>query len=1004
MRSGVCSRSPASSEEDNNMTNQTTKTTQAMTTTNTTLALAPRLRRAASRACMAVLGITVLFASTAWAQTTASSTTLASSINPTNVGAATTLTATVTPSDATGTITFKDGNTVLSRVALNAGAAVLLRSFSTAATHNLTAAYGGSTVYGTSTSAVLPQLVTTAPTSVSLNSSFNPVPVGQSTVLWASVSPGSATGVITFREGTNLLGTATLASGVASLTKSFATAGAYSLTAAYAGSAQYQSATSAALAQSVGDTPVAIPPPPASPMPLVNYEYDAQGNLTKTIRGLGVPGFGLDTRTAYDTLERATTITDARSGVTQLGYDGLDRNVSVTDPRSLLTQTPRNGLGDATKLSSPDTGTTTFTYDTAGNLKTQLDSRGVLATHTYDALDRRTKIAYTQAGQTTQNLVWTYDQVGAGYSNGIGRLTSTSHPGGSTQYTYDPQGRLLTAIQKVTAATGANTAQISKTVGYGYDAAGNITRITYPSGRVLTIAYSGGKPTTLALAKDASSTATELLSQIQFSPFGAATSWQWQYATGPQAATRIYDTAGRLVRYQLGRFVRDVSYDAGDRITGTTHYDLTTGTASAAATALDQSFAYDELDRLTGVTTAAASWAIGYDANGNRTGVTLNGNSSSYTTAATSNRLDSISNPARSLAYDNAGNTTSDTGNAYASTYDLTGRLVTLTKAGVTTTYSYNAQGQRVRKFSSTNPNSTVIFAYDQNGQLLGEYNSAGAAMREYVWLGTTPVAMFTPDVGTNPPLVYFIHADHIDTPRVVLDRNNAVRWRWMAEPFGTTAPETDPQGLGSFTQNLRFPGQYADSESGLNYNWNRDYDASIGRYVQSDPIGLRGGVNTYSYVEGNPVGLIDPAGLWAWGDPVDQDIVNAVTGFGDAFLVSELIRDAFDVDGGVNQCSMFYRGGKVAGFVAGSVPFALRGAAALGGTRFAHALNHNRYLRFGPGRIPANGSGLPFGTGVPRMSIGPQVKGGPPNPHVDLRSRVPYVPPAGGPAECGCP
>jgi RHS repeat-associated protein len=110
---------------------------------------------------------------------------------------------------------------------------------------------------------------------------------------------------------------------------------------------------------------------------------------------------------------------------------------------------------------------------------------------------------------------------------------------------------------------------------------------------------------------------------------------------------------------------------------------------------------------------------------------------------------------------------------------------------------------------------------------------------------------------------VYFIHTDHLDTPRVVVDKNNALRWRWMAEPFGTTVPENNPASLGIFTQNLRFPGQYADQESGLNYNYFRSYDGSIGRYVQSDPIGLAGGSwSTYDYVNGAPTMYADPSGL----------------------------------------------------------------------------------------------------------------------------------------------
>ena len=122
---------------------------------------------------------------------------------------------------------------------------------------------------------------------------------------------------------------------------------------------------------------------------------------------------------------------------------------------------------------------------------------------------------------------------------------------------------------------------------------------------------------------------------------------------------------------------------------------------------------------------------------------------------------------------------------------------------------------------------------------------------------------MFTPDtVATNPPVVYFFHTDHLETPRVVTDAVGNLRWRWLAEPFGTTAPETNPSGLGAFTQPLRFPGQYADQESGLSYNYFRNYDSSIGRYNSSDPIGLNGGINTYAYVYENPLSFVDPLGL----------------------------------------------------------------------------------------------------------------------------------------------
>ena len=112
---------------------------------------------------------------------------------------------------------------------------------------------------------------------------------------------------------------------------------------------------------------------------------------------------------------------------------------------------------------------------------------------------------------------------------------------------------------------------------------------------------------------------------------------------------------------------------------------------------------------------------------------------------------------------------------------------------------------------------------------------------------------------------VYYLHTDHLDTPRVVTDETNKVVWRNtpLSEPFGNATPEEDPDGDNTkFSMNLRFPGQYYDKETNLNYNYFRDYNPATGRYIESDPIGLEGGINTYGYVGANPIFRTDPSGL----------------------------------------------------------------------------------------------------------------------------------------------
>jgi RHS repeat-associated protein len=110
---------------------------------------------------------------------------------------------------------------------------------------------------------------------------------------------------------------------------------------------------------------------------------------------------------------------------------------------------------------------------------------------------------------------------------------------------------------------------------------------------------------------------------------------------------------------------------------------------------------------------------------------------------------------------------------------------------------------------------------------------------------------------------LYYIVPDHLNTPRMIANQQGATVWKWeQQEPFGATPPNDNPSGLGAFDFPLRFPGQYFDKETGLTYNWMRDYDAAIGRYSETDPIGLRAGPNLYAYVGGNPIAFTDPAGL----------------------------------------------------------------------------------------------------------------------------------------------
>jgi RHS repeat-associated protein len=215
----------------------------------------------------------------------------------------------------------------------------------------------------------------------------------------------------------------------------------------------------------------------------------------------------------------------------------------------------------------------------------------------------------------------------------------------------------------------------------------------------------------------------------------------------------------------------------------------------------------------------------------------------------------------------------------------------------LTRTYAHNARGERVLKRNPANPAGDTTFVYDEAGRLLGEYGPGGS-VQEYVWLDDTLVAVLSNHAGSHHQ---YVLTDHLGTPRAVVHPGtNAVVWRWdlTGSAFGRHPADSNPDGDGAqYTFNLRYPGQYYDAESRLHYNYFRDYDPSTGRYVQSDPIGLAGGLNTFAYVDGAPLRYTDPLGLRKWhGTP---SIVFAGVRGSTVYisLVGELHSECYDKD-----------------------------------------------------------------------------------------------------------
>ncbi|MDO3520323.1 RHS repeat-associated core domain-containing protein [Ralstonia pseudosolanacearum] len=589
------------------------------------------------------------------------------------------------------------------------------------------------------------------------------------------------------------------------------------------------------------------------------YAYDTVGNLTQI-----TDPRGLVTTLTYDSLGRRTKVQGppATPGgavpTVVFTYDGQDRVRQITDPRSLVTAYTVDGLGNTTQQQSPDTGTTNATYDPVGNLTSRTDARGKTTSFSYDALDRLTRVAYASGTPT----VLEYDGGTSPQPTDIGQLTRMTDESGSTRFQYNGFGNLLQKTQTTT----ANGVAKDQTIAYAYGTSGSSTghavSLVYPSGSVVGYSYdTGGRIAGLTLTTANGS--TTLLSGIQYQPFGKPKSWTWGNGT---AYTRSFDLSGRLTQFPLGATTgtgttpnglsRTVNYDAASRISAYTHTDTSGSTGSSTATAANQTFGYDDQDRLISYLPTNSSQSYSYDANGNRTGQTIGGATYTQTVDPASNRQTASTGPtAATNSYDAAGNLTGDGTTTYS--YSDRGRLASVSKSGTTTSYLYNGLGWRVVKSGTGVPTGSTRYVYDDVGHLIGEYDQSGNAIQETVYLGDTPVAT----IKNGTP--YYIYADQIDTPRVITDTNNLMVWRWdQTDPFGATLPDENPTNLGSFTYNLRFPGQVYDQETGKHYNASRDYDPAGGRYIQSDPVGLGGAsFSTYAYVKGQPTRYSDPKG-----------------------------------------------------------------------------------------------------------------------------------------------
>ncbi len=394
-----------------------------------------------------------------------------------------------------------------------------------------------------------------------------------------------------------------------------------------------------------------------------------------------------------------------------------------------------------------------------------------------------------------------------------------------------------------------------------YDSGGRLASLTYPSGAAVVRSYDpAGRVGSLK------SGTTTLAGGIGYLPFGPTTGW----AQGNGASYgRTYDKDERIAVIGLGSSGNMVlTHDAASQIVKIDETDVN-----------PKLFVHDPAGQLTTYSDLANPitpfLGYSYDPDGNR--ITLNENKgASVITSilpAISNLLGGTSGAAtRTLSYDKDGSTTLDhrVVTVLGYTFDAGERLVKAKTGAFTTTYLNDGLGRRVSRAgygAQGIAGGKQEFVHDLEGHLLGEYDGNGKAIEETVWLldrGSNPGQAPGSGAGQDLPVAVlipgqtpdYVAADQLGAPHQIADSSRNLVWRWDHDPFGNGAP------TGTLIYNPRFPGQYFDKETGFNYNGRRDYDPTTGRYVESDPIGLKGGINTYGYAGNNPVDLSDALGL----------------------------------------------------------------------------------------------------------------------------------------------
>jgi RHS repeat-associated protein len=588
---------------------------------------------------------------------------------------------------------------------------------------------------------------------------------------------------------------------------------------------------------------------------------DGLGRMNRVLEDPGSPPhLNYETDYTYDALDNLQSVTQSGSRQRSFVYDSLSRLVKAINPESGTTC-----YGTYSGPTCQQNG-----YDANSNLVYKTDARGITTTANYDALNRVTAKTYSDG---TPALYFSYDVAPpwmADLTNVVGRLVEAynQYAGASgsnaaaTVNSYDAMGRVVRQWQQTPPTSpGGNF------IYYNYDLAGNMTSLTFPSGRTITYTMNAASQPISAVD---SGSGIDYATMGLYGPNGALTSLNnganllstYYYNSRLQPCRAAINSSGTAPGSCLDSAnsgnVMDYTYDfhLGASDNGNV-YKVTNNRPSANDRSIN--YTYDSLNRIYEAYTDGDLWGETYstDAWGNLHGIgNYAGKPAGEMIGQGVSSANQFTNVCNSNCYDLAGNLLNDGWNTY--TYDAESHIGNA--AGVA--YVYDAFGRRVSKSNGTN------YLFDLNNEVLAELNSGGSVTNEYVYFGGKRVARR--DVSGN---VFYYFADHLGTSRAIVQAGQTTPcYDQDFYPYGREVPHTAevPAFVNTCPQNYKFTGKERDSESGLD-NFGARYDSSqYGRFMTPDPEGIAGlthmgdpqSWNGYSYVRNNPLNLTDPDGM----------------------------------------------------------------------------------------------------------------------------------------------